>query len=259
MPAPAARPGSLALAGAAAAAAAALILLLLATSASAQASTIYACVKKKGGVARVVSKAAKCKKGETKRSWNTNGAVGARGAAGVTGASGLNGVSGANGVTGATGATGPTGAGGAVGGYSVHQVAAKRVAFTSGTEVSPTTILSRELPAGNYLVNAKVELELSNTKAGGQAGLACNLVDTPSEGGTPTSDTAGWTTPLDVQFSSFYVGNNTLPLALAVSSAAHSSAISVVCYVSFEKASGGEFTADEGNAVITAVQTTQNS
>jgi hypothetical protein len=202
MPVGTARRGAAVLAGAGA-----LLLLALATPPLAGASTIYGCVKRKGGTVHIVSKAARCKKGEAKESWNTKGPagkVGARGAggvngatgpagatsedgapgdggskganglagvtgeAGVPGASGSNGVTGGAGSTGATGeagSTGPTGSGGAVGGYSVAKPEA--VAFTSGTESSPTPIVSRALPAGDYLVDAKVELEASDTKAEG--------------------------------------------------------------------------------------------
>jgi hypothetical protein len=144
-----------------------------------------------------------------------------------------------------------------VGGYSLHQAAGKHVAFTLGTELSPISIISRALPAGSYIVNAKVELQLSNTKAEGRAGVGCNLVDTPTESGTSASDTAGWMTPIDVPFAGFFFAYNSLPLTLAVNSPAHSSNIAIVCFVSLESASGGEFSATAGNAGITAVQTTQ--
>ncbi len=192
----------------------------------------------------------------------STGATGATGASGVTGTNGptgITGASGSNGATGGVGTTGPPGAGGAVSGYSLQQAAAVRVNFTAGTKGSPTGIVSRELPAGNYIVNAKVEVQLENTTAAGRAGVVCNLVDTPVEGGTSANDTAGWMTPIDVPSAGSFYAKNSLPLTLAVNSAAHSSNIAIVCYVSLESASGGEFEAVAGNAVITAVQTTQNS
>jgi hypothetical protein len=39
----------------------------------AAASTIYACVRKGGGSVRVVSRHARCRRGETKLSWNSQG------------------------------------------------------------------------------------------------------------------------------------------------------------------------------------------
>jgi hypothetical protein len=147
-----------------------------------------------------------------------------------------------------------------VSGYSAAQAVNKRVVFTLGTEASPKTILSRELPAGNFIVNAKVELELSNTAPNGEAGLACKLVDTPKEGGTPASDTAGWTARLDESPAPLlYVANNTVPFTVPVNSPTHASTIAIVCYVFSAEAMGGEFEAAGGNASITAIQTSQNS
>jgi len=327
MPAAAARHGTAGLAGLGT-----LLLLALVTAPQARASSIYACVSRHGGAVHLVPKAARCRKGESKESWNTRGPAGATGAVSANGAAGLNGfngvtgangpagpttetgapgaagargstgppggtgetgatgvagtkgatgtqgptavtgetgatgVAGTNGVTGAqgptgatgeTGAVGPTGAGGAVGGYSVRQAPATHVIVTSGTEGIPITVVSRELPAGHYILNAKVELDLSNTTADAQVGVGCDLVDTPSEGAS-THDTAEWTTPIGVSHSGVYIASNSLPLTLAVSSSTHTSEISIACYVSFEKASD-EFGAQAGNAAITAVQTTQNS
>jgi len=311
MRAAAARRGRVALAGAGT-----LLLLGLATAPWAGASTIYACVKKKGGAVHIVSRAARCNRREPKKSWDQKGPTGAKGAesvsgangagglngpggvtgatgpaggtteTGATGARGSNGVTGSTGATGGTGAsgvtgtngatgttgasgptgatgeagtTGPSGAAGTVGGYSLRQTAGKNLPFTSGTKANPTTVVSRELPAGNYIVNAKVELQLSNTKAEGGGGLVCNLVDTPAEGGTPASDTAGWVARINVPSGGFFYANNSLPLTLAVSSASHTSDIAIACYVSLEDSGGGEFSATAANAVITAIQTTQNS
>ncbi len=62
----------------------------------ANAATIYACVKK-NGTARFVTKKAKCKKKESKLSWNSEGPAG------------KNGLNGANGKDGAQGKEGPAG------------------------------------------------------------------------------------------------------------------------------------------------------
>lgn len=87
---------------AALAAAGSLLLAALAVAPQADAATIYACVKKKSGNARIVSKQAKCKKGETKLSWNT---------VGPAGKDGLNGASGKEGATGKEGPMGVKGLG----------------------------------------------------------------------------------------------------------------------------------------------------
>ena len=92
-------------------AAGALLLCVLAVAPQADAGTIFACVKKNGS-ARLSTKTLKCKKGESKLSWSTegkNGSSGTNGPAGVTGATGPKGVTGATGPTGAKGATGPEG------------------------------------------------------------------------------------------------------------------------------------------------------
>jgi len=92
-------------------AAGALLLCVLAVAPQADAGTIFACVKKNGS-ARLSTKTLKCKKGESKLSWSTegkNGSSGTNGPAGVTGATGPKGVTGATGPTGAKGATGKEG------------------------------------------------------------------------------------------------------------------------------------------------------
>jgi hypothetical protein len=89
--------------------------------------------------------------------------------------------------------------------------------------------------------------------------LACKLVDTPSEGGAPASDTGGWATLMNVPFTAVFFAKNTVPLALAMNSATHPSTISIVCYVLLNEAKGGIFAAESSNATITAIQTTQNS
>jgi len=74
----------------------ALLLALLAPAPQAQAVTIYACVKK-DGTARFVTRTRKCRKGETKLSWNSQGPAGSNGAAGAPGAAGAEGKAGAQG------------------------------------------------------------------------------------------------------------------------------------------------------------------
>ncbi len=78
----------------------ALLTVAFAAVPQADAATIYTCVKKKSGAFRFVSQKTKCRRSESKRSWNTNGANGAKGAPGAPGA---------NGAAGATGKEGPAG------------------------------------------------------------------------------------------------------------------------------------------------------
>src|SRR5262245_28162345 len=71
----------------------ALLLAGLATAPQASAGTIYACVKKNGAV-RIVTKRARCKRGEKKLSWNSEGVRGKNGTNGKNGANGTNGTNG---------------------------------------------------------------------------------------------------------------------------------------------------------------------
>jgi hypothetical protein len=73
---------------------ASLLIAAFAATSSASAATIYACQKKKGGTIHLVTKKAKCKKGETKISWNTTGPAGKNGTNGTNGASGKDGAPG---------------------------------------------------------------------------------------------------------------------------------------------------------------------
>jgi hypothetical protein len=86
--------------------AAALLLAVLAIAPEAGAATIYACVKSKAGTARVFTKKPKCKKGETKLSWNTIGPSGRNGANGIGGGAGKEGPAGKEGAKGVGGPAG---------------------------------------------------------------------------------------------------------------------------------------------------------
>lgn len=92
-------------------AAGALVLLALAYAPQAQATTIYACIKKKGGGARIVTRTSRCKKGEFKVAWDTQGPQGPQGPRGPQGLRGYQGSRGSTGLTGSTGPIGPAGPG----------------------------------------------------------------------------------------------------------------------------------------------------
>jgi hypothetical protein len=83
----------------------------MAVAGSAEATTYYACVKKKGGAIRIVSAKARCKGSERKIWFNSAGAPGRNGRNGVNGRNGLAGKNGVNGVNGVKGETGPAGPG----------------------------------------------------------------------------------------------------------------------------------------------------
>lgn len=219
------------------AAAASLLVAAFAVAPSADASTLYACVKKNGS-AHVYTKKPKCKKGEKRLSWNTEGPAGKNGANGTNGTAGTNGIN------------------GAVAGFSAT---ATGVNYRGASEGSPATIVSKALPAGNFIVQAKTELIVSDTKTGGEIITGCNLIDTPSGGGTTVKDTATWFTLINVPFIFVDLADTTIPFGLAVNSPSHASTVSLVCYPTSVEASGGTVTAEADNAVITAVQTSSNA
>lgn len=80
-------------------AAGALLLAALAAAPQASAATLYACVKKNGS-AHIYAKKPKCRKHETKLSWNTEGAAGKNGLSGTNGKNGANGTNGTSGTNG---------------------------------------------------------------------------------------------------------------------------------------------------------------
>jgi hypothetical protein len=81
------------------------LLAALAVAPSANAATYYACVKKKGGSIRIVSRTTKCKTSERKISFNSQGPPGRNGLNGRNGKNGANGKNGTNGTNGTTGFT----------------------------------------------------------------------------------------------------------------------------------------------------------
>jgi hypothetical protein len=80
----------------------------LATASQAGAATYYACVKKNGS-ARIYSKKPKCKKGQSKLSWNSVGPAGKNGLNGANGANGKEGTAGKEGQPGPFGEVLPSG------------------------------------------------------------------------------------------------------------------------------------------------------
>jgi hypothetical protein len=72
------------------------VLIAAVAAPHADAATIYTCVKKKSGAMRVVSSKTKCKKNESKLSWNSAGPAGKNGLNGKDGANGKDGSPGQN-------------------------------------------------------------------------------------------------------------------------------------------------------------------
>jgi hypothetical protein len=220
---------------------AALAFVALAVASSAGASTLYACVNKRTGAARLFAYKPQCKRGQARLSWNTQGPAGRNGANGKNGATGKNGSNGKNGTNGTNGTSGTNGA---VNGYSAS--GPESVAFTGGKEA---TILTKSLPAGNYIVTAKTVLSATATTTGIRAVAACELLD-----GGPPLDRSGWDAEL-AEDSGTSIGETTLSLEAAVSLKA-TTVISLVC---------SDLSSDEhekkiaaASSQIVAVQTTQN-
>jgi hypothetical protein len=295
----------------------------LAVAPRADAATLYSCVKK-NGTARIFKRKPKCRKGETKLSWNVGGPAGKGGAngangsngsngnegiagkegkatgatgetgvagtngisgtngvsggtgvsgvAGVTGAAGTNGTSGTNGVTGGTGATGvagvtgaagtsgtsgttgtngtnggtgATGANGAVAGYAATQSGV--VNITTGKEV---LVVSKTLPAGHYLVSAKVETSGKATGAG-LVETKCDLFDEST-----LLDSSQWTGFLSQLVAGTFLGGSALPLQAVLNTNA-TSTLSLTCETKLNTANEDELTASGGQ--LFAVQTSSNS
>jgi hypothetical protein len=134
-----------------------LLVSALAIAPQAGASTLYACVKKKGGTARFVNARMNCRRGETKLSWNTQGVPGRNGSNGKNGAAGKNGTNGKNGADGKAGANGKDGANGAS--SAIVDFSDSPFELTT-TRQAIATVPS--LPAGSYILLAKTQIEDTN-------------------------------------------------------------------------------------------------
>jgi len=110
---------------------------------------IQGCVKSNGTLI-VVKAGKKCAKHTTSLAFNAKGTAGAPGAPGTPGAKGA---------TGATGVTGPAGSAGAANGFST-QSSPTALIVVLGTGI-PTPVASMALPAGNFVVQADVQVENS--------------------------------------------------------------------------------------------------
>jgi Collagen triple helix repeat (20 copies) len=180
----------------------------------------------------------------------TRGKAGAAGASGTPGAAGTPGTSGATGPAGASGApggAGTNGTNGAVAGFVASHSSA--IDFTSGTASSPTTIMTKNLPAGNFLVSAKTALvatTTTNPTAGSYVNDSCALTD-----GSVT-DQAVW----DTSFSNesllgTFSATDTVPLAISVSSG-NSNTVTLGCWL--ESSAGTALDTEAELSQIQAVQ-----
>ncbi|HEX7609655.1 MAG TPA: hypothetical protein VF380_03195 [Solirubrobacteraceae bacterium] len=211
---------------------------LLAGAAPAGASTIYTCVKKKGGAMRIVGRSTRCRRGESKLAWNRQGPVGPRGPGGPAGANGSSGTNGSN---------------GAVAGFFVK---GGEVDFSSGNEGAPVVIVSRPLPPGNFIVEADLHLLLSSPEKAVADG-SCTLLDTPSGGGAKSEEGTFWVQALDVPFIG-EAARFDIPLSLAVSSPTQPSVISAQCFPTEYSGKAGTLKARSNYSTIAAIETSSN-
>jgi hypothetical protein len=205
----------------------------LAAAPLSEASTLYACVKKNGS-AHLYAKKPKCKKGESKLSWGTTGPAGQNGS---------NGAPGSKGTTGSNGPNGTNGANGAVAGYGAVQ--SGTINITSEKKL----ILTKTLPAGSYIVTAKVETAAAG-KSEGQMESRCELND------GSTLDESQWISGLSGFIAGTFLGSSTLPLEAPVTITAPTS-VQLLCETQLNKATSGEMSATDGK--LLAVQTSANS
>jgi Collagen triple helix repeat (20 copies) len=147
---------------------------------SKKSSTIKACYKKSGSL-RILAHGKRCKPGERSITWGKRGAAGSsgdagqKGRAGPLGPAGLDGVFGVAGPAGSPGSQGSAGTTGATGpvGPSTSREAVNTGPVTitgidAGSANSIATLSG--LPAGDYLVTARVQLNTSGTSA---ASVSC--------------------------------------------------------------------------------------
>jgi hypothetical protein len=212
------------------------LLAMLAASPRVDGAVVYACAKK-GATIHLVAKKSRCNKGEAKLELSATGPRGVTGATGPTGVTGATGPTGAAGPTGATGPGGATGAGGATGpsgatgatgatgpaaggvGYSASNPGS--VNITSKAE----TVVSKELPPGNYILSAKVETIATGTTTE-SVSIECQLL---ADGKAPALDTSEWIGAA-VHFKEEPIDQAATALTLqAALTAAKSSTVSVVC------------------------------
>jgi hypothetical protein len=157
---------------------------------------------KGGGTARIVSKKARCRKGESRLSWNSQGPAGKNGTDGAAGKEGPAGKNGSN---------GSNGANGAVAGYSITQSELVELPAGSGGQI----VLGEELPAGKYMLSAKADIHVMSTAAG-FVDVACELF-APEGEGEELLDLSELTSPLAELKAGEFAADGTDSMQTAVS------------------------------------------
>jgi len=206
---------------------------------------VQGCVAKDGGF-KVVKVGKRCAKHTTSLPFDV---LGPRGAPGVPGKNG------AVGPTGPAGATGATGV--AIAYVGVTGEGTTGIDFTGatgGTGVSGKTIISKSLPAGEYILSGKLDVGMADDHSGARAWVECALTDTPSGGGTAVYDFANVTRVIDYPISGVNAAISPLSMLLPTSTGGHPSTAAISCAVQDASANGGTLAITASDAVITAVQ-----
>jgi len=219
-----------------------LSLTALAAAPQAGAATIFACVNRHTHTARLFTHLPVCRRHETRVAWNTQGPAGRNGATGKTGAQGKQGIQGPKGEKGTNGANA------ADNGY--YSTQSGTLPITTG----PGSILGTELPAGHYLVSAKVTTS-ANAKEAGGAEVECKLLLATGTGESRL-DSSVWGAPLVTFNGTEYVAASSVPLEAAVNLST-TGTVSVQCET--VHVSGKEAVVSISNGQLVAVQTTNNS
>ncbi|HTD08768.1 MAG TPA: collagen-like protein [Solirubrobacteraceae bacterium] len=204
--------------------------------------TIFACVNRHTGAARVFTHLPRCHRHETRIAWNTPGPAGRNGATGKTGAQGKQGATGKNGTNGTNGENG------AVNGYAATQ--AESLPITT----EPGSVVSRELPAGHYVVTTKLTVSASAKEVGGVQ-VECKLLLATATGESHL-DSSTWIAPLVSFTGSEYLAADSLSLD-AVVNLTTAGTVSVRCETIHAMAK--EEAVNTSNGQLVVVQTTKNS
>jgi hypothetical protein len=189
-------------------------------AASSKSNTIKACVAKGSGT---LYQAHKCKKGDKKLKWSITGP------------------------TGATGATGPAGANGAVAGYSASQGADQTITNNNAL----VTVISKVVPAGNYIVDASAALTAISTANGNQGATEeCQLSDGTHSNTVMVGGALG---------AVFIFWENQAVASMQIAASGASPLTLTLKCRNVLSAPPANFTVTVSDARITAVQTTTNS
>jgi hypothetical protein len=196
----------------------ALIVASFAAASPANASTLYACVKKSGS-AHVFAKKPKCKKGESKLSWNTSGPAGKGGESGKNGSNGGNGGNGTN---------GKDGKDGAVAGYSAVQ--SSNLDITNAESFTQVPGLTKSLPVGSFIAAGRIGISASGEKEKEQANATCEMVNTPTSGSPLVQEGhfQSWTNNTLVVIIVIHITSGGIPFEMAINNAVPST-LSVKC------------------------------